>query len=96
MLQSLKTLAQTLKELEGAIGANSLDLGEIMISLEKFVRTVYGNPTVNRKGDDFMVSLEAAFNIAIKLFSLVDTGSEGIDDRMVEELKKIKARYMGD
>lgn len=96
MLQSLKTLAQTLQEMEEAIGNGKLDLDEIFISLEKFIRTVYGNPAVNRKGDDFMVTLEAAFNISIKLFNLIDTGSEGIDDRMVEELKKIKARYMGE
>ncbi len=95
MLQSLKTLAQTLQEFEGAIGDKRVDLDDIFIWLEKYVRTVFSSSAVTKRGDDLVVPLDTAFNIAIRLFQLIDSGSEGIDDRMADELQKIKTRYMG-
>jgi len=95
MFQSLKALAQTLKEYESKIGDKSVDFDDIFTWLDKYVRTVFQNSAATKRGDDLIVPLDAAFSIAIRLFELIDTGTEGIDERMADELKKIKARYMG-
>jgi len=95
MFGSLKTLEKTLEEFEEKIGDRRVSIDDVLIWLEKYVRSVFGSGSVTKRGDDLVLPLEAAFSIAITLFELIDTGAEGVDDRMSEELKKIKARYMG-
>jgi len=95
MFQSLNVLEKTLQEFEEKIGDSRVSIDDVFIWLEKYVRSVFGSSAGTKRGDDLVLPLEAAFNIAITLFELVDTGTEGVDDRMAEELKKIKARYMG-
>jgi hypothetical protein len=95
MFQSLKTLEKTLYDLEKPIGLSAADIDEVLIWLEKYIRTVFSSGSLNKKGEELTVPLDAAFNIAIKLFSIIDKGSEGVDDKLSEELTKIKIRYLG-
>lgn len=95
MFQSLKALEKTLQEFQQNIGDKSVNMDDIFIWLEKYVRAVFDAATVTRRGDELIVPLEASFNIAITLFEMIDSGGEGVDDRMADELKKIKAKYMG-
>ena len=44
---------------------------------------------------ELTVPLDAAFNIAIQLFRMIDAGGDGLDDKMAEELEKIRVKYLG-
>lgn len=95
MYQSLKSLESTLREFEDKIGDKRTAVDDVFIWLEKYVRSVFGNAGATKRGDDLIPPLDAVFSIAITLFELIDSGGDGVDDRMAEELKKIKAKYMG-
>ncbi len=95
MFQSLRDLEATLGEFERAIGQNRVELDDIFIWLNKYVRAVFSSGAKSKKGDELTVPLDAAFNIAIQLFKLIDTGEDGLDDRMADELEKIRVKYLG-
>ncbi len=95
MFQSLRDLEATLGEFERAIGQNRVELDDIFIWLNKYVRAVFSSGAKSKKGDELTVPLDAAFNVAIQLFRLVDAGGDGLDDKMAEELEKIRVKYLG-
>ncbi len=95
MFQSLRDLEATLGELERAIGEKRVELDDIFIWLNKYVRAVFSSGAKSKKGDELTVPLDAAFNIAIQLFRMIDAGGDGLDDKMAEELEKIRVKYLG-
>ena len=95
MLQSLRDLEATLGEFERAIGQKRVELDDIFIWLEKYVRAVFSSGARSKKADELTVPLDAAFNIAIQLFRMIDAGGDGLDDKMAEELEKIRVKYLG-
>ncbi|MCU0848013.1 MAG: hypothetical protein MUD12_09025 [Spirochaetes bacterium] len=95
MFKNLKLLEDTLVEFEDRMGDRVTAVDDVLIWLEKYVRSVFSSRTAAKKGDELAVPLDAAFNIAIQLFGMIDIGADGVDDRLAEELTKIKARYLG-
>jgi hypothetical protein len=95
MLTSLQNLDTAITELKDIIGSNFVEIDDVLIRLEKFIRTVFAGDSKDKKGDELMVPLDAVFSIAIDLFRMIDTGNTGLDDKMVEELTKIKTKYLG-
>jgi hypothetical protein len=95
MFQSLRDLEATLGEFERAIGERRVELDDIFLWLNKYVRSVFSSGARIKKGDELAVPLDAAFNIAIQLFKMIDTGAEGVDDTLAEELEKIRVKYLG-
>lgn len=95
MFQSLRELETTLGEFERAIGEKRIEIDDLFIWLNKYVRAVFSSGSRVKKGDELTVPLDAAFNIAIRLFKMIDTGDEGLDDKLGEELEKIRVKYLG-
>jgi hypothetical protein len=95
MLGSLKTLAQTIASMDDKIDDRRTELDDVFLWLDKYVKAVFLSTAVDKKGDDLTVPLDAAFNIAITLMKIIDRGASGLDDKMAEELTKIKERYLG-
>ncbi|HSV97112.1 MAG TPA: hypothetical protein VLM75_09275 [Spirochaetota bacterium] len=94
MFQSLRDLEATLGEFERAIGQKRVEPDDIFIRLNKYVRAVFSSGVKSNKGDALTVPLDAAFNIAIRLFRMIDAGGEGLDDRMAEEFENIRAKNL--
>jgi len=95
MLKSLETLDATITEMKDKIGGRFVEIDDIFLWLDRFIRNAFASDEKEKKGDDLMVPLDAAFNISIQLFGLIDKGNTGLDDKMVEELTKIKTKYLG-
>ena len=95
MFQSLRDLETTLGEFERAIGEKRVELDDIFIWLNKYVRAVFSSGARSKKGDELTVPLDAAFNIAIQLFKMIDAGDDGLDDKLADELEKIRVKYLG-
>jgi len=95
MLTAISKLEKTLIEFNDKINDKSLEIGDIIIWMDKYIRTVFENYPKEKKGDELKVALDTAFNISISLFKLIDSGETGIDDKLSEELGKIKVKYLG-
>lgn len=95
MFADLKKLENTLAEMSDKIGERQYEIANIFIWLEKYIRIVYEERKNNLKGDDLKTALDSSINIAIELFDSIDAGSEGFDDKLAEEFKKIRDKYLG-
>ncbi len=95
MFAQLKNLENTLRELEPVIGKRQVEIDNVFIWLDKYLRIVFGNQTIHLKGDEQRVALDAVLNISIQLFESIDTGDEGLDEKLAEQFRKIKEQYLG-
>jgi len=95
MMTQIESLNSTIEEFKEVMGERYITVGDIIIWLEKYIRTTFSVDKKEKKGDDLMVPFDAAINISIALFNMIDRGNTGIDDQLVEELKKIKTKYLG-
>lgn len=95
MLKSFKELEQTLQSLEDRLGDRRTELDDVFLWLDKYLKSVFSSDERDKKGDALTVPLDAAFSIAITLFRIIDRGGSGLDDRMAEELTKIREKYLG-
>ncbi len=95
MTKSLEQLEKTIAELELRIGDRMLEVDDIFIWLEKYIRSVFSSKSASKKGEDLTLPLDAAFNISIQLFRMIDIAGDGVDDKLAEELLKIKTKYLG-
>ena len=67
----------------------------MLLWFDRYIRSVFSSNGESKKGDDLKVPMDAAFNIAIRLFSIIDSGSDGADDKLADDLRKIKIKYLG-
>lgn len=95
MTKNLRALENTIVELETQIGDQIIEIDDLFIWLEKYIRSVFISKSVKKKGEELTVPLDAAFNISIRLFQMIDSGEDGVDDKLAEELVKIKTKYLG-
>lgn len=95
MKLGLQELEKALNENHDRIIEHSSDFNKIFLWLAGYIRTVSSSNDFNKKGEDLSVPLEKTLNIAIQLFSMIDKGNRGLDDKIAEDLKEIKNKYFG-
>jgi hypothetical protein len=96
MNQDLERLVTTFEELAPSMHtAYLLEMNAILISLERYVRITAGSRVSERKGAEFPIALESCFDVATRMFSMIDEGVTGFDDKMADELAKLKFKYLG-
>ncbi|HNV48348.1 MAG TPA: hypothetical protein PKJ16_14990 [Spirochaetota bacterium] len=95
MFSSYQLLGKTLDAVEARVSDRFEDLNSVFVLLDKYCTSVFASDAKEKKGEDLSVPLEAALNISITLLKMIDSGSTGPDDRIAEELTKIRDKYFG-
>jgi len=95
MLGSLERLNLCMERLNSQAEARIVEVDGLLDNLCAFLDIILPQQTRERKGEDYVRALECAFNVAIGMFRAVDSGDEGLDDRVAKDLDGLKLRYLG-
>lgn len=95
MFQSIKSLQETLDQYESALLDNHVAIDDIISHLDHLIQLVAKDPQIHRKGESMNIALEAAFEVSLNAFRIIDKGDHGLDDKLVAELTKIRTKYLG-
>lgn len=96
MTEDLAGFLETFDRNQAAMKPETLiAFNAMLISLRKYVEIVSGDAVRQRKGDELKILLDAAFSVSIALFAGIDSGLDGFDDKIADELRELKTRYLG-
>jgi hypothetical protein len=95
MHNAVNGLAGTLKQMEEKIGTDRAEVAELINRLNRYITNAYEERVVSMSGEKYRTCLDDAFAISIALFRHIDTGTDGLDDKMAQELAKLRVKYLG-